>query len=124
MILGKTLGEVEIDEAPDGGIAMHKIEENRFDLVLLDISMPGKSGFEVLKELLQMDGAPLVIMLSVSSQVACARRSLELGASAYLVKDTLADELGRAISVALDGGRYLSGPIAEDVLAPKQDPLV
>jgi len=81
--------------------------------VLLDITMPGKGGLDVLKELkVRKPGLP-VLILSMHPEEQYAVRALRFGASGYLTKGSAADELLRAIRKVLSGGRYISSSLAE-----------
>lgn len=81
------------DQAADGGEALRKIRADGFGLVLLDISMPVKSGFDVLRVIAEdYPGLP-VIMLSMYPPELYKERARALGASGYIAKDAVADEL-------------------------------
>ena len=87
----------------------------RFDMVLLDISLPGRSGLEVLQTLKQKWPATNVLMLSMHPQEQYAIRALKLGASGYLTKDAAAEELLIAVRKVSAGGRYISNSLAESL---------
>lgn len=76
----------EVDVAGDGLAAMDKITENRYDLLLLDITMPGKSGLDVLKSARQLRPDCRAIVLTGVVGLAVAIESLKLGASDYVTK--------------------------------------
>jgi len=103
-------------EAADGDDAILKVRELRPDLVLLDIALPGKSGLEVLKTIhAEMPDLP-VLVLSTFPERQYAVRCLRSGARGYLTKSSAADELLGAVRKILDGGKYISAPLA-DLLA-------
>jgi Response regulator containing a CheY-like receiver domain and an HTH DNA-binding domain len=112
-ILRDSPGAVTIDEAGDGEEALRKAMENEYQLVLLDISMPGKGGLEVLQELKSRKPALPVMMLSIHPEEQYALRALRGGASGYLAKGSAADELQGAIEKVLAGGKYISSSLAE-----------
>ena len=100
-----------IDEAKDGREAFDKIISCKFNLVILDISMPGLSGLDILKALKVRNQKVNVLILSFHPQSQYAIRALRLGASGYLSKDTAPDELALAIKKISAGGRYISSDV-------------
>ena len=112
-ILAETKDIVVADEAGDGREVLEKVRKNDFDMVLLDISMPGRDGLEVLKELKSLRPKLPVLMLSMYPEEQYAVRSLRSGASGYLTKDSAPDELISAIRKVSSGGKYVSASLAE-----------
>ena len=97
-----------VDEASDGDEALDKIRNNNFDLILLDISMPGKDGLDVLKQIKQDKPDLPVLILSIYPEKEFAIRALKLGASGYLTKKCAPYELTTAIRTILEGRKYIS----------------
>ena len=87
-------------EASDGTQALEMMSKGNYDMVLLDISMPGKNGFEVLKELRYSHDHTPVIILSMHPQEHYEARALKAGASAYITKGKASEELVVAIRKA------------------------
>ena len=115
-ILAKSFPGTDVDEAADGRQALALAEKGSYALVLLDISMPGRGGLEVLKEVKrQRPGVP-VLVLSMHPEEEYAVRAFRAGASGYLTKDSAAEELVRAVRTVLAGRRYLSASLT-DMLA-------
>ena len=112
-ILAETKDIVVADEAGNGREVLEKVQKNDFDMVLLDISMPGRDGLEVLKELKSLRPKLPVLMLSMYPEEQYAVRSLRSGASGYLTKDSAPDELISAIRKVSSGGKYVSASLAE-----------
>ncbi len=83
------------------------------DVVVLDISMPGRSGLDALKELRQECPRLPVLVLSMHPEDQYALRTLRIGAAGYLTKDTAPEELVKAIRKAVSGGKYVTPSIAE-----------
>ena len=102
-----------IDEADCGEEALKRALHNDYDLVLLDISMPGKGGLEVLDVLKSQRPKLPVLVLSMHPEEQYAVRALRSGASGYLTKGSAADELLNAIQKVLSGGKYVSSSLAE-----------
>jgi len=102
-----------IDEACNGQEVLDKTYKNNYDVILLDISMPGISGLDVLKKLKQEKPKIPVIILSVYSEEQYAVRAMKTGASAYLTKESAPEELLNAIRKVSLGGKYVTTSIAE-----------
>jgi two-component system, NarL family, invasion response regulator UvrY len=103
------------DEAGNGADTLRLAREGRYDLLVLDISMPGPSGWEVLHELRRLDHAPAVLVLSMHPEDQYAVRMLRAGAAGYISKESAADELITAIRRVASGGRYVSSAVAEQL---------
>jgi DNA-binding NarL/FixJ family response regulator len=101
------------DEASNGQEALEKVRKNDFDVVLLDISMPGRSGLDILKELKSEKPELSVLILSMHPEEQYAVRVLKAGASGYLTKESAPEELITAIKKASKGRKYVSSSLAE-----------
>src|SRR4030042_235573 len=119
-VLVETLQPVKVDEARNGQEAVNKVLKSEYDLVVLDLKMPGKSGLDVLKEIKQHRAKLPVLILSMHPEEQFAVRAIRAGASGYLTKECAGDELVLAIRKALKGERYISGSLAE-ILAGELD---
>jgi two-component system invasion response regulator UvrY len=102
-----------VDEARDGKETINKINKKDYDLVLLDISLPGRSGIDVLKQLKIIKPKLPVLILSMHPEEQYAVRSLRAGASGYLTKESAPDELIDAIRKVANGGKYITFSLAE-----------
>ena len=100
----------EASTAPE---ALALAREREWDVVVLDLSLGGRSGLEVLKELKQLRPRTPVLILSMHSEEQYARRAFKAGAAGYITKDSPRAELLRAINKVAGGGRYLSPALAE-----------
>ena len=110
----KTLDEVKlIDEAVDGNEAWAKIKNEKYDIVILDVSMPGMSGLDVLRNIKERNLKTHVLILSVHPQEQYAIHAFKLGASGYISKDNAFEELTLAIKKIISGGRYIGNTFAE-----------
>ena len=105
----------KVDEALDGHEAMTLIEKNKYDLVILDISMPGLSGLDILKTMKERNEKAHILILSIHPQEQYAIRALKLGASGYLCKESINEELLAAIKKIAAGGIYISTTMAENI---------
>jgi two-component system invasion response regulator UvrY len=114
-ILVETSDIVVAGEASDGNQALNQVRKGDYDLVLLDIAMPGMSGLEVLKQLKSERPDLPVLMLSMYPEEQYAVRTLKAGASGYLTKESAADELIAAIRKVCMGGKYVTSSLAENL---------
>ncbi len=112
-ILGDTPEMVVAGEATNGQEVLDKIRAETWDVVVLDISLPDRSGLDILKQLRSERPKLPVLVLSMHSEDQYAMRVLKAGASGYLTKDSAPDELVKAIRKVVSGGRYVSSFLAE-----------
>ena len=103
-------------EAGDGHEAMKIIQSEPCDVVLLDITMPNKSGLDVLKELHAQSPRLPVLVLSMHAEDQYAVRVLRAGAAGYLTKESAPAKLVQAIRKVVRGGRYVSPTLAEKLV--------
>jgi two-component system, NarL family, invasion response regulator UvrY len=101
------------DEAASGPEALAKLRSGGFDVVLLDISLPGQSGLEILKEIRLEHPKLPVLILSMHAEEQYAVRTLRAGAFGYLTKSSAPDELIGAIRKVSCGRKYVSASLAE-----------
>lgn len=112
-IISENPGMSVTAEAGDGNEALKVIQNQPFDVVLLDITMPNKNGMDVLKELrARMPRLP-VLVLSMHAEEHYAVRVLRAGASGYLTKESAPEKLIQAIRQVVRGGKYVSAAVAE-----------
>lgn len=112
-------------EAESGMEALKLVRENHYDVVLLDINMPGEHGIDVLKKLKASHTDLPVVILSMYSEQEYAMRSLKAGASAYLNKQSALTDLVAAIRQVASGKRFISADLAlqlaENLLQPQHE---
>lgn len=111
-----------VDEASDGQEALRKALGGLFDIIILDISMPVKSGLDVLQELKQQKPDANVLILSVHPEEHYAMRVLKAGASGYLTKESAPDELVMAIRRISQGRKYITATLAEKLAGVVERP--
>lgn len=104
-------------EAGTGQEALDSLHIGEWDVLLLDISMPGRNGLEVLKLVRQETPCLPVLILSMYPEDQYAIRMLRAGASGYLTKESVPDQLVAAIRKVAQGGRYVSPTLAEKLAA-------
>jgi DNA-binding NarL/FixJ family response regulator len=103
---------VVLGEAATGDAALPLIERRRPDVVVMDLSMPGMSGPEATRRLLERLPEAVVLVVTVSASEGDVLEALEAGASGYLLKDSAPGEIVRAIEAAVDGDTPLSPRVA------------
>jgi two-component system, NarL family, invasion response regulator UvrY len=116
-ILASELEHAEIAEATDTNEAIEALGKKRFDLVILDLNLPGRGGLEVLQEARRQHAGIPVLVLSAYAEEEFAVRAYKLGAAAYLNKQGAPDELMTAVRKVLAGGTYVSAGIADKCAA-------
>jgi len=104
-------------EARNAQEALDLIWKQDWDVVVLDITMPGRSGLDVLREIKQSKPRLPVLVLSMHPENQFAVRVLKSGASGYMTKESAPDELVGAVKKVLAGGRYVSNALAENLAA-------
>ena len=104
-----------INEAADGKELIRKLEDQKYDVILLDISMPGRSGLELISQVKKIQSSAAVLILSIHSEEIYAIQALKSGASGYLAKSSAPEELIRAIIKVSEGQRYISSTLAENL---------
>lgn len=112
-LLKEEFASAEVEEIGDTSVVFEKAGSKIWDVILLDISMPGRNGLDVLKQL-RADGikAP-VLMLSMHPEDQYALRTLKAGASGFLNKESATEELIAAVHKVLSGRKYVSAALAE-----------
>ena len=107
-------GEMRVvAEAANGADALYKMREIACDVVLLDISMPGKSGIEVLKQIKEEKPRLPVLILSIYPEDQYAVRLIKSGAAGYMTKETAPMEVVEAVRRVASGKKYISPTVAE-----------
>lgn len=105
------------EEAANGWELLEKVRKSDFDVIVLDITMPGGGGIEVLKQLRNEKPKIPVLALSIHPEEQYGKRMLKAGAAGYLTKESAPDELVNAIRKVYSGGRYVSPQLAERLAA-------
>jgi DNA-binding NarL/FixJ family response regulator len=113
LVISDTQDMTVADEAGNGQEVLNLIRKKDYDIVLLDISMPGRNGLEVLKDLKAEKPKMPVMILSIYPEEQYAVRALRAGASGYMTKASAPNELIAAIRKISQGGKYISASLAE-----------
>lgn len=114
-ILAEEFTDADIQEVADADELIKKVIKEKWDVVISDLSMPGKSGLEALQYIKQNMPSIPVLILSIHPEEQYAIRVLKAGASGYLSKDTAPDELVNAVHRVLLGKKYITISMAEKI---------
>jgi two-component system, NarL family, invasion response regulator UvrY len=112
-ILMRELDSVTWGEAENGHQVLERVHDHDWDLLILDITMPGRSGLDVLRNLKMLRPKLPVLVLSMHPEDQYGKRVLRAGASGYMAKESAPEELIKAVRKLLGGGRYVSPALAE-----------
>ena len=112
-MLAEEFSDAVFGDAKTAQEALERAWKVPWDLIILDITMPGRSGLDILKDLKAALPATPVLVQSMHAEAHFAMRVLKGGAAGYLTKESVADELIRAARKVLAGGRYISESLAE-----------
>jgi DNA-binding NarL/FixJ family response regulator len=115
-MLKASFPDVFIEEAGNADEAILLVETSTWDVMLLDIGLPGRSGLEVLQEVQRIQPLLPVLVLTGLADDAVAIRAFEAGAMGYLTKGCAEDDLTTAVRKVLEGGRYLTASLAEKLV--------
>lgn len=116
-LLGEEFPSAEFGEAASGPEALAQIARRDWGLVILDLSLPGRDGLEILKEARALRPGVPVMVLSVHGEDQYAIRALRAGAAGYVTKETAPEDLTAAVRKVLQGGKYVSPRLAEKMVA-------
>ena len=114
-LLDDTTGIKVISEAETGEEAFDEAKKHKPDVVLMDVNMPGIGGLEATRKLLQIDPSIKIIIVTIHAEEPFPTRLLEAGASGYLTKDCGINEIVKAIRAVVEGERYISADIAQEI---------
>ena len=109
-------GDLEVvGEAQDGHEVLKRVRELEFDLLLLDMSMPGKSGIELIKQVKSEKPKLRILVLTMHEEHQYAIRAIRAGASGYLTKEAASRQLLEALRKVASGGAFISSEVAEQL---------
>lgn len=120
-LLLKIFNPAEIYEAFDGNSALVKLAERRYDLIMLDIQMPGTDALGLMQLIIQKYPDAKVLIFSMSAENVYARRFLKAGAKGFISKDASLEEIEKAVGQLLDNRRYISKALAEKLASESFD---
>jgi two-component system invasion response regulator UvrY len=112
-ILLEEFPDANFQEASDGQELIRKMRADKFDVIISDVSMPGKNGLEALKVIKAEAPSIPVLVLSIHPEELYAIRVLKAGASGYLTKESAPEELVKAVRMVMLGRKYITPSLAE-----------
>jgi two-component system invasion response regulator UvrY len=115
-LLGEDFKDLVVHQATNSQQALDIIDRHKLDVILLDISMPGRNGIETLKQIRSQGIKTPVLMLSMHPEDQYAIRSLKAGASGFINKESATDELLTAVHRLLQGKKYITPSVAEKLI--------
>ena len=115
-IFNEKLGTIIFGEAGAAPDALRIVREEDWDVVVLDLSLGGRSGLELLKELKQIRPRLPVLIFSMHPEEQYARRAFKAGAAGYVTKDSPRAELAEAVNRVASGGQYVTAALAEKLI--------
>ena len=116
-VLAEGFEGARFGHAATSASALARLSEEPWDLALVDVNLPGRNGLDLLEEVRQRWPRLRVLVLSAYPEEEFAIRSIRLGAAGYVTKDSASDELVTAARKVLEGGRYVTGTLAERLAA-------
>ncbi|GAC1381140.1 MAG: UvrY/SirA/GacA family response regulator transcription factor [Ginsengibacter sp.] len=108
IFLEHTINDSVIDEAKDGDSAFDKIKSKEYQLIILDVNMPGTDSFGLVSNIIALKPTANILMFSMNAEEIYAKKYLQLGAKGYLSKDSSESEIKKAIDTVLSNNRYIS----------------
>lgn len=120
-VIESTIDMTVVDEAVNGQELLNKVQNNDYDMVILDITMPGRNGLDVLVELKNIRPKLPVLVLSMHPEEQFALRAYKSGASGYLTKSSPSAELLDALYKISQGKKYVSSDLAESLVTGLSD---
>jgi len=107
---------VSVDgEAGTGDEVLETLKKQKFDIVLLDVNMPGPHGVDLIAKIMELPAHPPILMLSMYNDMQVVKQMLKAGATGYLTKDAAPEDLMDAVRKVAGGGRYLAPELAEKI---------
>ena len=116
-VFADEFSELIIGQADNSRVALELITTQEWDIILLDINIPGRSGLDVLSEIKRLRPQTPVLVISAYPEEEFAIRALKLGASGYLSKSSASGEIVVAAKKAIAGGKYVTAVLAEKLAA-------
>lgn len=111
-----------LHEAQNGAQTIEVATQESIDLILLDINLPDKSGFDICQELKSLESCPKIIALTMYGNAGYINKMIKAGVDGYLLKNTGREELLLAIEKVMDGKRYFSSEVTDTLVAGTHEP--
>ena len=115
MMLAYDLPNVNFDEAADGESAMSFINENTYDVIVMDINIPGTDTFALVENIIKTYPDSRILMFSMNAESFYVKRFMKLGVKGYVRKDDPADEIRNAVVAVMNNRKYISRVLTENL---------
>jgi len=122
LILQAEFTEIEFGEASDTSEVFKSIQQQKWDVLIMDMDMPGRNGLDALKQLKDEKADIKTLIFSMHPEGQIAVRALRAGAQGYLAKDAADGELAKAIRTILSGKKYITPGVAEQMANQLENP--
>ncbi len=122
LIIENRFKDVEFGEASNGNEVFKLVKDQKWDIIIIDMDMPGRNGLEVIALLKDQKSKIPVLMFSMHPEEQVAIRALKAGASGYLTKDASGEAIVNAVEVILSGRKYITPATAEKLAQQLQNP--
>ena len=122
LMLTAEFSGAEFDEAENSVEVLKKLKLKKWDVLILDVDMPGRSGLEVLKQMKDEESKVPVLVFSMHPEEQIAIRALKLGAAGYLAKDSADSELLIAVQTLLSGKKYITSSLTQSLILQLDNP--
>jgi DNA-binding NarL/FixJ family response regulator len=116
--------EADIHEAENGNTAIDRVKVFDYDLIIMDINMPGKDGIATTKEIRNIDKNASILALTMHEEEIYIIKMLRAGAMGYILKNTGTEELNAAIKTILNGEKYYSNAVAVKLIEPYHHEII
>ena len=120
-ILSEGVNSVEFLESSNASETLSHVTSQKIDIVILDLSMPGRSGLDLLKDIRVQSPMLPILVLSMHPEDQYALRVIKAGAMGYMTKDSAPEELVNAVTKILKGGKYVSANLSEQLVSLLQE---
>jgi len=121
-ILVNEFSNIDFGYATHAGEVLQIVKEQAWDVIILDIDMPGRNGLDILKQLKDEEINIPVLVFSFHKEEQIAIRALKSGAYGYLAKDAADTELVKAVNIILTGKKYISPQVSEQLISQLENP--
>ncbi|MFA5834745.1 MAG: response regulator transcription factor [Bacteroidota bacterium] len=121
-ILSEGMKNVEFSESSNASETLSRVTSKKINILILDLSMPGRSGLDLLKDVKAQAPKLPILVLSMYPEDQYALRVIKAGAMGYMTKDSAPEELVSAVTKILKGGKYISAALSDQLLALVQEP--
>ncbi len=122
LMLSAEYSSAEFEEAENSVEVLKKLKLKKWDVLILDVDMPGRNGLEVLKQMKEEGNKVPVLVFSMHPEEQIAIRALKLGAAGYLAKDSADSELLSAVHTLLSGRKYITAALTQALILQLDNP--